>query len=242
MKIFSPSQLIIKYISPMVWKYCSSKKISSLKKFGTIEKDSAGQLLQCALKISDPPVKAALFQHVLEEFHHADIFNNLANNFSDSYLLEEVRPRIHLASRKSTAKEIAEAYAYAHVGESMVSKDFINYSKGKFEVEVRAVFAGIAADEKRHAHGTDDILLHLVSDKKERKWLLFKSQLKINFEKYKAVMRAFSNFNLEIILAVIYLICGPFLMSTLRKRLNLDKSIQTEVFQKQLLDLKGENI
>lgn len=238
MLFLSPSKLIIRFITPLVWRFSENRKIASLQTFAMVEKDSAGQLLQCALKVNHPAIKAALFQHVLEEFKHADIFNNLANTYSEQFLLEKIPPRVHLASRSSSDLEIIEAYAYSHIGECEVNKDFIHYSKGKFDINIKRAFGKIAADENRHAHSTEDILIQLMSNNNNRKLILLKSYWKYKFEKYKTFMHKLSNTNLSLILMSIYFLLGPFIKRNLVKRLELNPDDQIHILKKQIESLK----
>ena len=238
--MFSFRRFIIKRITPIIWSKSTKRKINAIKDFSVIEKDSGCQLLQCVLLINDPFLKAELFQHVVEEFFHADLFEDLAISYSDKFLITEIRPREYLVTANSHFEEVIEAYAYAHVGEYDVNKDFEIYGHANFDKKIRNTFLRVAADEGRHVFSTDDLLfLMLNKNKLKYRWIILKSFFKIRFNKFSSMMIAIGDFNLTIILSIFYFLFGLLVFIDSKKRFLLSSSLQLEILKEQIDELKG---
>jgi hypothetical protein len=236
MKLY-PRNLIIKFITPILWHHLPVQKAKALQKFSIIEKDSARQLFQCLQQIPDPQIKADLFQHILEEYFHADLFEGLSQQFSTEHLNYPILERERLISGSSSLNEITSFYAYAHIGESDVNQDFQIYSEGAFDNKTKAIFSRIASDELRHEFGTDDILLKLCQNKKSRyHFFLIKSRLIRLYKIYQSYMRTIGGVFLNVILSLLYLVFGLFLSTIIKKRLNFSNDEQLKILLAQIND------
>lgn len=225
----------IKFITPIVWKLFPSQKISALQDFSLIEKDSGCQLYWCMSLIKDPQIKADLFQHVLEEFCHADLFEDLGKQYSDNYLNTPITSREYSVKPTSTEKEILDFYSYAHVGESEVNNDFLVLGKANVDKKIRNTFTRIGADEDRHVVGTDDILLQLCNgNKSQHNFLILKSKVIRFYKQLTTYSRNFGQYPLGVLLTVVYFVFGPFVFLLVRKRFEMNFYDQLQIFKEQL--------
>lgn len=229
---------VIKTVAPVVWKLSTRRKILALQQFSLIEKDSANQLFQCIKRIDDPQIKADLFQHVLEEFCHADLFDGLVKNYSESYLNEPVIPRENFLSKNAKKDEVIGFYSYAHVGESDVNEDFLIYGRAGFDNNIRKIFNRVGADENRHENDTGDILLKLCQGNKwlYRKYVL-QSRTKRLWKQLESQLKNIGQLNLTLFLAVTYFLFGPFIYRSFKKRIVANPDEQLQILKTQLDDM-----
>lgn len=229
---------VIRTIAPVVWRVSPQRKVKALQQFSLIEKDSANQLFQCIKRIDDPQIKAELFQHVLEEFCHADLFDGLVKDFSPSYLNEPAIPRENFISKGASAEEIIEFYSYAHVGESDVNEDFLIYGKAGFDNKIRKIFNRVGADENRHENDTGDILLKLC---KGNKWLyrkyVLQSRTKRLWKQLQSQLKNIGQFQLSIVLGCAYFVFGPFIFKSFKKRIHAGSAEQLEILKSQIAEM-----
>jgi hypothetical protein len=226
---------VIRFITPIIWSTFPNQKASALQRFSVVEKDSGLQLYRCIDLIDDPKIKAELFQHVLEEFNHSDLFEELSKSYSNSYLYTPVLPKEYIFKSNASRKEILEFYAYAHVGEEEVNKDFYFFAKSNFDKRIRNVFNRIAGDEARHTVGTDDILIKLCKVQKiNHSFLVLKSKTIRLYKQFATYSQSFGHIPLTFFLTLIYFILGPLIFIFIRKRFTLDNQQQFRIFKEQL--------
>jgi hypothetical protein len=232
-------KLIITFITPNVWKIFPSRKIQTIQKFSYTEKDSGCRLLQYLVLIKDPDIKKELFQHVLEEFYHADLFADLAKQISVNYSNVSIPSREFQVTADSPYDDLLAAYAYAHIGEYSINKDFSSYNNKRFDRDIRAAFARVASDEGRHAESTDDVFIKLCNfDKNKARKIYFFATLKRKYELYSAFMKQVGEFQLTILLRGLYFILGVFIYKNLQSRLNFSSQAQLEILKNQISELK----
>jgi rubrerythrin len=211
-------KLIIKNFSPLIWKWSRERKIEALQEFSAIEKDSGNQILWALELIPDPRLKALIFQHVLEEYFHAEIFNDISHYYAQTHLVQKLFPRENLVTRNSPPLDVWEFFAYAHVGEDAVNRDFSYYASARhFDKKISSIFYRVAEDEKNHIHGTREILLELVSSKKMYYWLVLKSKIKRNMKQLESYTSLIGAFFLREVLRILFYIYGFFFHKTLEK-------------------------
>lgn len=231
----------IKYVTPIIWKLFPAQKINALQKFSMIEKDSGCQLYWCIDLVKEQQIKAELFQHVLEEFCHADLFEDLGKHYSDTYLNTPVMPREYYVKPTSSMKEILDFYSYAFVGESEVNSDFMVLGEAKVDKKISSLFTRIGADEERHVVGTDEILLKLCDGNKSHyDFLILKSKAIRFYKQFTTYSRNFGQYPLSVLLTIIYFVFGPFIFFLIRKRLEMNFDEQFEIFKEQLREQELE--
>ncbi len=237
----NPRHWIIRGITPWIWKLLPGRQLTALQQFSIIEKDSGIQLLHGMPLIDEPKLKAHVFQHVLEEFHHGEMFEDLCQRLSDKHLYTKIKPRERMLSSDASREELADFFSYVHVGEMAVNRDFVEYAKTSLPGHIRGVFRAAGLDEGRHEKDTGDIVLDIcggnssMRDKKvcaawwTRRWRL-----------YKQAMHEVGGLSLTIILSLVYFVLGWIAAPTLRRRLNAKPEEQLEIFREQVMAFEKE--
>lgn len=212
-------KLIILYITPLIWKHFPKRKAQALQEFSSIEKDSGCQLLWALELIPDPKYKAYILQHVIEEFYHSEVFEDLSKVYTDNYLVHRLLPREMLVNRKSTIPELYEFFSYAHVGEKAVNRDFSYYLDAPIDTKIVAVFNRVVKDESNHVHDTDDILKEMTAKKKfYYEYLVTKSTLIRKYNEMKKAPQWLAEGLLNLVLGGIFYTFGFLAHLTVRKR------------------------
>lgn len=202
-----------------MWKKFPARKARALQEFSTIEKDSGCQLLWSLQLTKNEQDKAFIYQHVLEELFHAEIFDDLSQLYSDSYIPKTVLSREILIDKKSTPREVCDFFSYAHVGEEGVNGDFVHYANAKLDKKITAVFQRVAQDEGNHIYGTKDILKNMTKDTPWLcEWLILKSTVKRQYKQMKASTRFLGDAALTFLLGMVYYIVGIGIHKTLKRR------------------------
>jgi hypothetical protein len=234
-----PTHLFIKFLTPLIWKASSSRKIKAITRFSMIEKDSAVQLLECLRFTSDTKIKADLFQHVLEEFNHADLFETLALSYSKQHLNMAIPSRENVINNETTYEDFLQFYSYVHIGESYVNEDFELYSKAIEDIHLKKTFLRVAMDENRHEVGTDQILVELCANNvfKARR-LEFFSKLKRQYKMYTIAMKNIGQVIFNFYMGIIYFVVGPFVMNSARKQFKWSKEKHLQFLSEQIAYLK----
>ena len=144
-----------------------------------------------------------------------------------------------MVDRSSTQDEVWEFFAYAHVGEEGVNRDFSYYVDAKIDKKVAAVFARVSSDEANHIVGTEDVLREMTRSKWLRfEYLVLKSRIKRNFKQIEAVTRVVGDAALSLVLALVYFSFGVFLARRLRERfLRIDHAEVLSLLRQQQDDL-----
>lgn len=237
----NPRHLIIRWLTPIVWRLAPGRKLRALQRFSAVERDSGHQLQYCISLVTDSRLRCYLFQHVLEECFHGDIFEEHCKRLSPNHLYLELPPRAELLPEKAGANEVLDLFAYVHVGEQAVNRDFLVYSRAPFEPELKAVFRRAGLDEGHHEHDTFAILEDLagktgVSFRARLAWARVKRFWKL----YTEAMKALGIAPMTVAVMAIYLFLGPFARHAARGRLELSEERQLELFRSQVAAIEKE--
>ena len=236
---FKLNHLLIRTLTPLVWKVFPERRIQAISRFSMIEKDSAVQLLECIKFIDNTKIKADLFQHVLEEFHHADLFEELAKSYSEKNLNLSINSRENIINETTDYEDFLKFYSYVHVGESDVDEDFEIYAQASSEANIRRTFLKVAADEGRHEVGTDQILLELCNNNKIKSGkLIIYSVLKRKFKTYTIAMRNIGQVFFNFYMTILYFSFGLLVVRAARKQFLWNKEEHLNFLKNQLKDLK----
>jgi hypothetical protein len=237
----NPRHIIIRWLTPVIWRLFPARKISTLQEFSTVERDSGGQLLCCIPLVSDPRLKAAIFQHVLEEVFHGEIFEELCQSFSERPLPTPVKPREDLVSPNPGADEVLRFFSYVHVGEQAVNRDFLQYAHAALDKKSRAVFMRAGSDEGQHEGDTGDILLDLVKgDRRRYRRYIWMARAKRAWLLYKGTMSRVGEFMLGVMLTAVYLAGGLAATRSSRRRLKMPAAEQAELMRRQVADFERQ--
>lgn len=233
------NHFLIRTLTPIIWKIFPSRKIQAITRFSLIEKDSAVQLLECLKFINDPKIQADLFQHVLEEFHHADLFEDLAHSYSENNLNLSINSRENIINPDLEYEDFLKFYAYVHIGESDVNEDFEIYANSIKDSNFRKVFLKVASDEGRHEVGTDQILLKLCGqDKAKTQRLIFYSKIKREYKLYTVAMKNIGQVVFNFYMAIIYFTLGLFVTKSARSQFLWNKNDHLVYLKEQISELK----
>ena len=231
----NPRHLIIRWLTPLVWKLSPARKLQALQRFSAVEKDSGHQLQYCVSLVSDSRLKCYLFQHVLEEFFHSELFEEQCRRISDRHLYLEVPPRIDLLPPQAGPGEVLDFFAYVHVGEQAVNRDFVVYSHAPLEPELRAVFRRAGMDEGHHEEDTLQILEGLAGG---TGWS-FRSRLTVArarraWSLFADAMKSIGVVPMTAAIGLIYFVLGPVALGSARERLRLPEEEQLRIFRDQV--------
>ncbi len=231
----NPRHLFIRWLTPVIWRVFPQRKLSALQEFSLIERDSGGQLLSCIPLIADPKLKAHVFQHVLEEVFHGEIFEDLCHSLSSKPLVTPVKAREDLLSHRQAGDEVIELFSYVHIGEQAVNRDFLQYARARLDKKSRAVFARAGGDEGKHECDTGDILLDLVSgDRSAYRKYLWRARAKRAWLLYTAAMSAIGEVVLSALLAATYVFAAAPATLAARRRLKMPASDQLNLLREQV--------
>lgn len=236
----TPRHLVIRAITPMVWKFWPRRQQEALLEFSQIEKDSGLQLLHCMRLTDEPDLRGYLFQHVLEELFHGELFYELSRKQAERIPVERLIEREELVTPDDGADAIVDFFAYVHVGERAVNRDFTQYALGDFEPGVRGVFRVAGMDEGRHEADTEDILTRLlngdVAEAKSRdRWAM----LKHGWKSYADLMQRVGVVPLSVLLGGVYFVASWIAVPSLKRRLAMGRQDQLEIFQAQVEEFRN---
>lgn len=156
--------LTIRFITPIVWKMSKKAKITALKEFSLIEKDSGYQILSTLDTIHDPSYKIHFFNQALEELSHAQMFYRLANSYKINTIIPILERKDILNSKENI--DILNFYTYLCIGENSINKQFKWYRSNLLDSKIRKIFKQISEDEEKHGSESLKILQQFSQEKK----------------------------------------------------------------------------
>ena len=233
---FRIRHLLIRYLLPIVWRFSPARKIQALIEFSLTETDSGWQSLNAFHKTQNTYARAALFNHALEEFQHAYLFRHLAQKKSPQILPTPYFPRISIW--KNTLDQDAaliDFFAYLQVGEREINLDFDVYAEVIEDPDVKRLFQRIKEDEDGHESEAEEKLQSLAQTQgTDLKALKRSYLLKLAYGHYVKYVRIVGEWNLQILLSILYYLFAPFLSKKAKSRMLLDRRRQLEIAQKQI--------
>lgn len=222
------------HLTPLVWKLAPRRRAAAMREYALIEKDSGCQLLDALDLVEDPGIRAELFQQVLEEFHHADLFEGACRALADAPVGTPVITRDSLLAPDAGPADLLDLTAYVHVGEAAVDLDFAEYARAPLDREISRAFARARADEHQHVEDSRRLLARFdggVPGRAAR--ALLKARLLRGWRSYLRTMRAVGELPLAALLAALYAAAGPLMRGASRRRLELGRDEQLELFRAQ---------
>ncbi len=201
-----PRNLLTRVLVPLTWRPFSGRMASRLKYFSVMEADSAWQLLHALEQIDDPPTRALVLQHTLEELHHASEFDRVASQYEASH---PPKPLLHRDPILDPLKgeDAAPAFlAHAHVGEKDVFDQFNSYAAGIGDCPARSVFLEAKKDELGHVGLTHKLLLAIVGSPKEADRWIRRARLRRAWESWLRFSRRLGEIPMRVLLTVLYVL------------------------------------
>jgi hypothetical protein len=231
----NPRHIVIKYATPLVWKAFEARKLAALQDFSDTELDSGWQSIYTFSKISDPKTKAELLMHALDEFYHADLFNNLLHSYASSPLHRPIFSRKTILDEDVSKASILDFLAQVFVGEHEINRDFKIYSEANIDPSIRTLFQNIKRDEEGHEEVSWDLMLRYADGNVLKlRCLLLYNRLKLAFARYEKFSQLIGDKMLSVLLSGIYFLGGALFSVSIRSRLKLDRAAQLEIFREQM--------
>lgn len=225
---------LARHLTPLVWRLSPRRRAQAMREYALIEKDSGCQILDALDLVPDPATRAELFQQVLEEFHHADLFEGACRELSDSPVGTPVVTRDALVAPGAGPEALLDLVAYVHVGEAAVDEDFGDYARAPLDREIARAFARARADEHHHVADSARLLARFDGgDPSKARWALLKARLLRGWRSYVQAMRVVGELPLAVLLAALYAVAGPLMRGASRRRLELGRDAQLEIFRAQ---------
>ena len=205
-----------------------------MREYSLIEKDSGCQILDALGLVRDPATRAELFQQVLEEFHHADLFEDACRKHSDAPVGTPVVTREALVAPDAGPEALLDLVAYVHVGEAAVDQDFGEYARAPLDKDIAGAFARARADERHHVADSRRLLGRFdggAPGRAER--ALLKARALRAWRAYVRALRTIGELPLAALLTLLYAVFGPLMRGSSRRRLELGRAEQFEIFLEQ---------
>lgn len=224
---------LARYVTPLAWKWAPLRRAQAMREYSLIEKDSGCQILDALELVHEPAVRAQLFQQVLEEFHHSDLFEDVCRELSDKPIGTPVVTRDALVGRDPGPDALLDLIAYVHVGEAAVNVDFAAYAKAPIDPVIAKAFARAQADEHHHVDDSRRMLEPLAGgDAGRLRWALAKAGLLRGWRSYVKTMSRLGELPLMLLLYALYALAGS-LRGACRRRLEAPPEEQLEIFREQ---------
>lgn len=233
--MFKPRHLFIRFLTPLVWRLSTARKIAALQEFSDTELDSGWQSLQAMDHLTDPRSRALLFDHCQEEFRHADLFARLRRQYETGPQIRSVFSRKALIDREAGRAALLDFMAEVYVGEKRINEDFVAYASANLDQPIRSVFQRIKADEEGHEADSWQLMVeHAEGREAAVRWLVARKHLAYGYRRWVKLGEAMGNRALTVVLGLVYAATGLFFVRHLRGRIALDRSAQLEIFRAQV--------
>ncbi|MDE2490385.1 MAG: hypothetical protein KGM24_06025 [Elusimicrobia bacterium] len=218
-------------VTPLIWKLSPRREAAAMREYGIIEKDSGCQILDALDLVAEPAARAQLFQQVLEEFHHADLFEGACRELSSAPVPTPIVTRDALVGENPGPSALLDLIAYVHVGEAAVDLDFQAYATAPLKAPIARAFALARADEHHHVADSRRMLEPFAAGRSLSR-VLWKARLLRGWRAYLKAMRGVGQVPLGALLSVLYVLAAP-LRGASRRRLEMPPERQLEILREQ---------
>ena len=210
----------------LLWRFFPTLQLQAVRRFQSIEADGVWHLHQILRRNRDPIDRAAVFQHLLEEESHADLFREVFQNDSNQIFqpILFARTSLPLPLEKGTKDPaLSDLFLYVHVGEESATRRFRSLCKTLPEGELSRALQRIVKDEEGHIGLTDRLARKLgVSTTKLRAMILWISIKRFSDQAQQNALRVTNAIGLSL-LSLTYLCFGflgaPSARAALKQRL-----------------------
>ena len=209
----------IRLVLPLLWRSSQRRTAQRLTSFSATEMDSAWQILRAMGGTADPKLRSRMFQHALEDVHHASEFSRIAGKLEARPRVQPRPARIQIYKGAQEPNALRDFMAFAHVGEHDVARQFQAYAAAIGNVDARDVFLQNWQDEKRHAGLTLQLLRRTSATPADAKWAIRKVRLQRLYETWLRASAVIGEWPPRIVLSVLYLLAGLPLRGAMLARL-----------------------
>lgn len=176
-----------------------------MKEFSEVEADSAWQYFQALQYTDNTEIRRMLFNNVLEERNHADIFHGLHRSFKVTQSIQVPKRRLPLIR---SAKDLPDFLAFVHVGEASVHGKFVRYANKAKNTDISRAFQRISEDEEGHESETLLHLTQLAGGPEQAKRKIVKAKIRHGFKAFSRHSEKVGNVILGLILSLIFFVFG----------------------------------
>jgi hypothetical protein len=206
---------LIRLCIPLSWSRGKEQVARSLRRFSSVEADSAWQMLQALRAIDDPELEESLFGNALEEVHHAYLFGRLARQYEHLPTLSDCQERTQLFD---PARGTAHFEALHHVGEIDVYNQFGSYARAAGLPEIRELFLRLVGDEAGHQEVAFRQLVAIAGSEKKARVLVRSARIGRVLEALTRAGEAMGTVISGVILSALYLVFAPLALYWCRAR------------------------
>lgn len=209
---------LIRLCIPLSWSRGKEQVARSLRRFSTVEADSAWQMLQALRAVDDPELEVSLFENALEEVHHAYLFGQLARQYEHLPTAVDCQERSQIFD---PSKGAAHFEAHHHVGEIDVYNQFGSYARAVGLPEIRELFERLVGDEAGHQEVAFRQLVVAAGSEAKARSLVRWAHVQRVLDALTRAGEAIGNVVSAVILSVLYLVFAPFALYWCRARFRL---------------------
>lgn len=158
MDLFSPLEHLYAKVIAKVWSANRNLQNQAVRRFQSIEADGVWHLYQVLRMTKDPKSRARIFQHILEEDSHADLFCEVFQKDSSTAFQPQSFTREDLVSGSN---EAGKFLLHVHVGEVSATRRFKALKRFLPEGNLKAALSKIVQDEEGHIELTQRLAQQL---------------------------------------------------------------------------------
>lgn len=204
------------FVVKFIWGLFPAVKNAQIASFANTEFTTSWHFRYCLEFLKSPAKKAQMFEQLLEEYHHADIFLQLARRRSDRpVFLEpvEIKP---IYPEKADAWKVV---VYSHVGEQAAVDRFSSLISATEDPELKKVIIEVLADERGHTEGVMEIAEELGRSPKEIASVSRQVKIGRAWEAWLRHGNRLTGAVVTLVFSAVYFLFGVLLVFSARKRL-----------------------
>lgn len=206
-------QLAVKWL----WKR-PGKAAEAIRGFQATEADGVWHLHRALSRVKDPKTRAILFSHSIEELSHADEFARAYREYSDVPFSAIQYERGDLASARA---ELWRTIAFVNVGEKDATERFRQIAHALPECNLRTALGKIVEDEDGHVDLTNSMLVKMGATPRQARSEMLKVRVSRAWEAWLRTGKRVVDTLATALLSLAYVLLGPLLASSARRRLSV---------------------
>jgi rubrerythrin len=200
--------LLVRTVMPFRWKRDHHHAAQALKRFGDVEADSAWQYLRALRMTDDVELRRMLFENVIEELKHSDLFYGAAHSLAARRIRSIDQARTPLIGDQ---KGMAGFLAFAHVSEKAIHGQFDSYAASCSLPEVAQVFCAISADEAGHESEARAHLERVAGTASVARRAIWAAHAKRGYESWMRLVEPIGGIVFLVLFGILFLLLGPLM-------------------------------
>ena len=209
-------RLKVSLVARYLWELFPSLKNAQIASFADTEFTTSWQFRFSLPHLSSPEKRARMFEQLLEEYHHADIFLKLARSRSARPVFLEPAEIKPIYSEPS---DVWKLIVYSHVGEQSAVDRFSALAAATADPELKRVIYEVLADEKGHTESVKDMAFELGRTPAEIEALSRRVRVQRAWAAWLRIGTRFTEHIGNMVLSAVYFVFGPLLVFQARRRL-----------------------